>query len=403
MHLTKQYTSYCYKLGLLICCAYIVVAVINAYVDPRGYFIHSSDATERFYVAPTRVEKSIRLARERYDIVAIGSSRVEVGIDPSSQFFLGKSVYNLGLSATNMYELKRVIDYLLEHQKPEALIFGLDFLMFTSRRELHPDFDASLFSENTSYIVLLIKYLSSMEVLKESAFSIGHRFESKSSSIGSRGFLDKTDAQVNHRDLFNKILSQNFFVRPDTYAGYDYSKERMQMLADVLKEIAGRGIPLKIFISPIHARQEEALVVAGLYNTYEEWKIGLVDIASELNSAGFNVRFCDFSGYTSITTEPIPEEVGETMKWYWESSHYKKELGNRIIIDLFTEGPPELAQATCALTPENIKGHLLEIRSRQVIYRQNNPFEVQEVKRIYIETANVRAKNMKKDINEKSN
>jgi hypothetical protein len=370
----NQYTNYCYKLGLLLFGVYLALAAFNAWVDPRGYFILSNENKARYFIAPTRVEKSIRLAREQYDVIAIGSSRVEVGIDPESKWFEGKSVYNLGLSATNMYELHDVIDYVLANQKPETIILGLDFLMFTSQREYHPDFQSSLFSKNTPYVLLLAKYLANTDVLKESILSLMYREKSKPSNINSRGFLDKGNAQVNHRDLFNTILSQNFFVRKDTYAGFVYSKEREQILAAAIEKIIHSGINLKIFFSPIHARQEEALAVGGLYETYETWKIEVLNIIAKYSNE--KLRMCDFSGYTKVTTEPIPERAGEPMKWYWESSHYKKELGDRII----------------AL--ENIGSHLQAIRGRQEVYRREFPFEVQEVYRIFSETAAIRAHNV---------
>lgn len=404
MNLPKQHTNYCYALGLLVCCFYIVVASLNAYIDPRGFFMLSDDIGQRYFVSPTRLEKSIRLYNEPYDVIAIGSSRVEVGIDPASKLFSKKSVYNLGLSATNMYELHRVIDYTLEHQNPKIILIGLDFLMFTSQRELHRDFDSSLFSRQTHYIPVIVEYLTSLEVLKESALSILYQYESRPGTISARGFLDKSGSKVNHRDLFDKILSQNFFIKNDTYAGYVYSKEREQLLAEVMDKIVRRGISLKIFISPIHARQEEAIAIAGLYDVYEQWKIAMVDIVRKLNdAANGSVRMCDFSGYTSVTTEQIPVDANTSMEWYWESSHYKKELGERIISDLFTDGPPSLPQANCALTPENINKHLHKVRMRQAEYRKNNPFEIQEVNRIYAETAPIRLQNTIKNNNRDSN
>jgi hypothetical protein len=41
----------------------------------------------------------------------------------------------------------------------------------------------------------------------------------------------------------------------------------------------------------------------------------------------------DFSGYNSMTTEPVPPSGDTTsrMKWYWESSHYRKELGDLVL------------------------------------------------------------------------
>ena len=68
----------------------------------------------------------------------------------------------------------------------------------------------------------------------------------------------------------------------------------------------------------------------------------------------------DFSGYNSLTTEDVPPDGdSETqMKWYWESSHYKKELGDLVLDRIFDYHHPERIVPDdfgVLLTPKNIK------------------------------------------------
>lgn len=395
----NQHARYCYALAVIMFSIYTLTIAINAYIDPRGFFLRSSEAVGRYFEFPSRAEKSIRLHNEQYDVLVLGSSRVEVGIDPLSKSFANQSVYNLGLSATNMYELHKVIDYAIKHQSPEIMIMGLDFLMFTSQRELHKDFNGSLFSPEVSYSQLAAQYLSDFSVLKESLLTVYYRYQGHTTKVvNARGYLDKADTHVIHRELFDQILTQNFLVRHDTYAGYQHSKQREQLFADSIEKILVHGVELKIFISPIHARQEEALVVTGLYETYENWKKEIVNIIAEQQRRhNKKIHFCDYSGYTSITTEDVPSDSATKMQWYWESSHYKKALGDLIIDDLLSTNKVSPLVGNCQLNSENIAAHLENIRARQQAYGRSHEFEVSEVRRLYNETASIRANNLRKN------
>lgn len=68
--------------------------------------------------------------------------------------------------------------------------------------------------------------------------------------------------------------------------------------------------------------------------TYEQWKGDLVAMVDRLNRRQAPVVLWDFSGFSEITSEPLPRS-GDQMRWYWEPSHYKKELGTRILEVLF--------------------------------------------------------------------
>ncbi|GFZ91240.1 hypothetical protein [Okeania sp. KiyG1] len=71
------------------------------------------------------------------------------------------------------------------------------------------------------------------------------------------------------------------------------------------------NIKLILFISPSHATQWEAIRATGEWSTFEEWKREVVKITPVF----------DFSGYNTITTEPIHND----MENYRDNSHYTKK------------------------------------------------------------------------------
>ncbi len=149
------------------------------------------------------------------------------------------------------------------------------------------------------------------------------------------------------------------------------SKQQLDFFKSLVNICQNRGIKLIIFISPAHAIQWEANRLNGEWETFEEWQRELVKIAP----------VWDFSGYNSITTEAIKNQ----MQNYMDSSHYRKEVGDLIlnrILDYKTETVPE--DFGVLITPENIEQHLKKISRDRQLWIQNNPDAVkllQDIKR----------------------
>ena len=76
------------------------------------------------------------------------------------------------------------------------------------------------------------------------------------------------------------------------------------------------------------------------------------------------------------------EDLVETIKVYWESSHYKKELGDLVLDDLFEyrhtsrDGDHKFG---VQITSNNIDSHLEIIRQEKKTWRKNNPNGVDEL------------------------
>ena len=103
----------------------------------------------------------------------------------------------------------------------------------------------------------------------------------------------------------------------------------------------------------------EALHLAERWQLYEDWKREIVKM----------MPVWDFSGYNSITTEPI----GEQMNNYQDSSHFYPPIGDLILNRLVgyeEEKVPE--DFGILITPENVEAHLEKIRRDRAIW-QNNP------------------------------
>jgi len=82
---------------------------------------------------------------------------------------------------------------------------------------------------------------------------------------------------------------------------------------------------------------------------------------------------------------PEKDDSLARMRWYWECSHYRKELGDLILDRIFdhrAEGRTVPEDFGVLLTPANIEAHLARIREEQARYRTSHPEDVAEIEAI---------------------
>jgi hypothetical protein len=144
-----------------------------------------------------------------------------------------------------------------------------------------------------------------------------------------------------------------------------------------------------MFFTPAHAHQMEILKFSGQWAPVEEGKRNLVEILAE-DQARYPhkspIPLYDFSGYSDVTTEQLPL-LGtlQEMKYYWESSHFKENVGDMILNVLFdAEDKNELLARGFGvlLTSQNIEFELERIRRDQLIYEKNFPEDIKIIQRI---------------------
>ncbi len=90
----------------------------------------------------------------------------------------------------------------------------------------------------------------------------------------------------------------------------------------------------------------------------------------------------DFSGYNSITTEPVPaEDETQAMRWYWESSHFKRETGELMLARILgSNADASIPQGFgVRLTDETVDAVLARMREGRSRYRAQHPEELQSV------------------------
>jgi len=369
------------------------VALFNALIDPLD--LMGTPALQGWSDLKTAVSpsggrrfKAAQLAKAKPDILLLGSSRVEVGIPAEHAGYGRARVYNAALSGTNMVEIESVFNAAVKWHPPREVVLGLDFEAFGERRGYVADFSDSLFAR--SKLVVTLRYLFSISALRLSWRTL----------VDSRRyvFADYDANGVNHhferlaspdqRQMFTSVLRDQFFINPETYAGFHFAPDRMAALWRLVNLCAERGITLRLFITPVHARQLEALRAIGLYEGFERWQRMLAEGVSKIGRERpqATLSLWDFSGYHEFATESVPAAARSqpAMKWYWESSHFKAALGKRLLDRMYRLPPSATLPEDFGveLRADTLDSWLEKTRRARVVYATSQPAEVREVERL---------------------
>jgi hypothetical protein len=154
-----------------------------------------------------------------------------------------------------MIEIERVFEYALGVRQPREVVLGLDFLAFGGRRNLVGDFPDSAFAMPQTRVIA--KYLFSANTFLQSLRTI-HDNRSNLPPIYERNGGDPHFERLSaphYRQMFTTVLRDQFFIDPQTYGGFHFSQDRLQALWRIARRCAERGITLRLFITPVHARQ----------------------------------------------------------------------------------------------------------------------------------------------------
>ena len=399
----KRNQSYIKTYIITLISVLLLVASLNFVVDPQKIFgvvdIKGFNREKPFILnGGMRKLKSVEIEKGNYDTVLLGTSRVLRGLNPLHPVFKSNQAYNAGLAGSGIYEISQVFEFANNNLNIKTALIGLDAFSFKSTKKPEGDFYDSKFNKKYHKLNFIFSELFSSQKLMNSVSTIKFNWQNKHDEYINNGFI-----KINSSDKYNYTRRQffidyiKFYLTSENFYPVLYEDtQSFEWLKHILKERKD-DTQLYLFISPIHAYQLEAMKHLNTFSNFEEWKRDLVKFIAEdtvENSNKQPIILWDFSGYNSITNEQIPPLGSkQEMKWYWESSHYKKELGD-VILDVIFNYPKKSENAPSdfgeIIDYKNIESHLQKIRVEQAQYKQNFPDSVKEVEKLVRETAHLR-------------
>ena len=311
--------------------------------------------------------KPIEVIRLKPKTVLIGSSTAVLGLDPKHPALLhNPTTYNLGIAGANMYQVKAYLQHALTNQpRLKQVVISLDFYMFNDFKINDSKLKENSLGKTSITLDDLLAVTLSLKAFDSSKVTIiDNLTEPDITPYYSNGMRNNKKIKQNFQKIpmkeHFKIMIKNYLSNPSYYSHYHLSKELLNNFKTTVNLCKQHNIELKIFSSPVHAAQLEAIRVAGIWSIFEQWKLEISKVTP----------VWDFSDYNSITTEPISND----MKNFFESVHYRKEVGDLILNRMFhyhEETVPD--DFGILLTAGNSESHLAKIRRDREVWAKKNP------------------------------
>ena len=318
-------------IGLFLGMAF--VGGVNYLVDPYGLyksnFITKSKIKQSEKI---RLIKALKTQEIKPISICLGTSRTEYGYDPTHKYFT-KPSYNLGVSSASMYEARLYFEWALKQGNLKKVLLVADYRMFNVSNQTNIADLETYFDKPNIY-----KYIISFDTFKDSLQTLKG---GENTSI----YLENWQREHNHNwqnilkygghlETMKKDEKNYYKGYPTNYTYKDTGNKSFPDFEKIVQLCYENNIKLDIVFGPSHIRQWEALDYYLGYENWLQWKKDVVvsvnKIANRQNKKQF--RIMDFSVYHPLTAEKVPADKNVQMKWHWEASHYKNELG-LIVLD----------------------------------------------------------------------
>jgi hypothetical protein len=377
-------------------------------VDLNGFNAYKPAIDHR-----VRLVKAYDVRRLRPQGVILGTSRSHLGLRPSHDGWdpAAKPVYNLAFDGATTKEMYQYLLHAHAVRPLRQVVLGLDTYHATlAPATARPDFDAQLLDSAggralPSLIRADLKVFTSLDTLRASLATVRSQsdrepqwFAPDGQRLGEVFFRRAGEhfAQLGPRGYFEEIdrLEVGFkrdgqraanardpgrIAQPAIGAG----ETSLDYIRRIIAFCRAQGVDLRIFIAPEHAHQLEITAAIGEWTTLENAKRALVQLLAEdsaRHAGAPPIPVWDFSGYSSVTTEALPESGSHAeMKFYWDSSHFKDIVGDFVLDRLFNSSHPRKeipADFGVPLTPATIEPALARLRADRLAYRRSHPEDV---------------------------
>jgi len=390
---------------------------MNLVVDPFGMYrfvdLEGFNAYKPALDHRVRLVKAYDVRRVRPQGIILGTSRTHLGLRPSHEGWdpAAKPTYNLAFDGATTKEMYQYLLHAHAVRPLRQVVLGLDTYHATlAPATARPDFDAHLLDSPggralPSLIRADLKVFTSLDALRASLATVrsqrdrepqwfapdgqrlgevffrraGEHFE----QLGPRGYFEEIDRlEVGFKREGQSAANARGLGRtaqPATAA----SETSLDYIRRIVAFCRAHGVDLRIFIAPEHAHQLEITAAIGEWAGLENAKRALVQLLAEdaaRHPGAPPIPLWDFSGYSSVTTEALPEPGSRAeMGFYWDSSHFKDVVGDLVLDRLFGVShprrpvPPDFG---VRLTPATIEPALARLRAAQLAYRRSNPQDV---------------------------
>jgi hypothetical protein len=305
--------------------------------------------------------------------ILFGSSRSHDGFPDEIADWPG-GFENMAMGGTNAFEIANAVALAAENDTIDCAVIGLDLREFGD----YPRADATYWITPLAGGSRLQAHIQTS--LSLDAFARALQTVIDNATGGSDVRWETAYAPENSRERFDTELEKRY----RSYLGYAYDPQRAEYVFRGIDALLARGIQVRVFIHPIHARIEEARWRAGIEDLDLQMRRDFVRLAAERDPAlsrapcfpGDALEVWDFSGFPDVAQTGPPSPSGDVLNpWYFEPSHYRPRLGLAMLARMRGEALDPSVSADrfgVRLTPENVDAHWRAVADRRADWLASN-------------------------------
>ncbi|NND69676.1 MAG: hypothetical protein HKN19_18950, partial [Halioglobus sp.] len=161
------------------------------------------------------------------------------------------------------------------------------------------------------------------------------------------GAADRTDRGFNPGNDFHSMVAvegaHSLFAQKGEELARKYGRpwyfraedgalpEQYAMLEQFLDILRARDINVTLFTNPLHDAFWSMLRREGHLQYYDDWLLTLLNRLQAREDA--RLRFWDFAIESQYIHEEVPPSADRSgpLEWFWEPSHYRRELGDLML------------------------------------------------------------------------
>ncbi|RUR20239.1 hypothetical protein ELY21_01600 [Legionella sp. km535] len=401
MNYFKKFSIY-YFFFLVLFCSLIVLC--NWLVNP--YNIYKSLPIKQFSQKPVvtshlRLAKAMAVEWNKPDVLILGSSTAETGLNPQFPAWNNSRVYNLGLSGANIYEVMRYLQHAEAVKPVKKVILAVNFFMFNAYVANRDDFDESILkvdaqgNNNSLALNNLFTTLLSYDAIKASWETVNSQNKKNAFQSNGQLVLNYREEQVSqlkgyrNNFLYTESYNKSSLI-PLPHELFDFVNNEkqintLQYMQNIITICEKNNTQLVVVIAPEHIRLLETYKQLGLWKRYEQWQKELVDIIASHNAKHPDAPYqlWSFNKINTITTEQLPEkdDIKTTMRWFWDPYHFKNDLGNLILETILNNrDESQASNFSTRLTPNNLSSELQLNRTDLSHWEKEHQDQVRELR-----------------------
>ncbi len=321
-----------------------IIVAINYVVDPHWHYGHKNQWNNTQTIIDEREQKLVALRDyATFDTVLLGSSRATY---IQSSAFQQWDVFNFAAANYSMREYHTSILYVLEqHPETARFLLGIDFFKSNTEEAKIPRSLVN-YVEKIEQPLYKTKYLLSFPSAK---YALRNAWISSGHIPAGEKFYTRDGEAIIKKEV---VTEEEFQKKVETFAdsfyhnGFTYFDQYEEIMSKVRETIGDKESVW--FTTPISTALFEAMIDAGLYETYEQWLRGLVQI----NGHVWHFMY--------------PNEVTDDRMNYMDGHHFYPEVGEWIVQRIESGERAENVPADFGMyvTEETLEKDLFVLRER---------------------------------------